>query len=70
MKCIHCKKKVNFVTGIKCSYCKKMCCFGHMLLESHNCAGMENYKKQKIMELSAKLHKEAEVTKCSKKIEI
>jgi hypothetical protein len=32
-----CTKEVDFFSGKKCKFCKKLCCFEHIQLEKHDC---------------------------------
>lgn len=44
-KCHCCKKKIG-VLGIHCSYCQGTYCTGCIVLEKHNCTGMEKYNEK------------------------
>ncbi len=46
VKCSFCKNKIMDSLPHKCKFCKEMHCSKHLLPESHDCIGLEEYKKE------------------------
>ena len=46
MECSYCGKKIEGVLPHKCKFCGLVHCHNHLLPESHNCVGLEEYKKR------------------------